>query len=216
MTAMVTAATEATERRTILSGQSDLLKHHRILDVQILPGAGFVSMAIEASAGHAGGGWQLQSLRLLRPLPIKPDQEAEVCASAEPRGDGALTVRVRSHPVGAEDGWLEHASGVAVPVSPLSPETIDLAAIQARATGIAAKEEIYQVYALTGIALGTAFQVVQRSWLISQHETLAELKFGEAARAALPGHDFNPALLDGCFQATYGVVLPRMLSELPT
>ena len=123
MTAMVTAATEASERRTILSGQSDLLQHHRILDVQILPGAGFVSMAIEASAGHEGGGWQLQSLRLLRPLPIKPDQEAEVCASAEPRADGALTVRVRSHPVGSEDGWLEHASGVAVPVSPLIPET---------------------------------------------------------------------------------------------
>ena len=32
----------------------------------------------------------------------------------------------------------------------------------------------------------------------------------------MPGHAFNPALLDGCFQATYGVVLPRMLSELPT
>jgi trans-AT polyketide synthase, acyltransferase and oxidoreductase domains len=216
MTALAKGPSATTERRTVISGQSDLLRHHRILDVQILPGAGFVSLAIEASAAHPGGGWQLQTLRLLRPLPIQPDQQAEVCVATEPRPDGALAVRVRSHQLGAEDGWLDHASGVAVPATALPPETIDLATIQARAIGIADREEIYQVYALTGIALGQAFQVVQRSWLISKHETLAELRFGEAVRAALPGHAFNPALLDGCFQATYGVVLPRMLAELPT
>ncbi|HZO26534.1 MAG TPA: PfaD family polyunsaturated fatty acid/polyketide biosynthesis protein [Chloroflexota bacterium] len=216
MTAMMTASTETSERRTILSGRSDLLQHHRILDVQILPGAGFVAMAIEASTGHAGGGYQLQSLRLLRPLPVPEDQESEVSASVERRADGALSVRVRSHPVGTEDGWVEHASGVAVPVSAVPPETLDLAGITARATSVAAQDEIYQVYALTGIALGKAFQVIQRAWLISQYETIAELRFGEAARAALPDHAFNPAMLDGCFQATYGVVLPRMLAELRT
>lgn len=216
MTAIVSAPVETSDRRLVLSGQSDLLRHHRILDVQILPGAGFVSLAIEAATAHQGGGWQLQMLRLLRPLPIQPDQQVEVSASAERRPDGTLSVRIRSHPLDAEDGWQEHANGVAVTTSAPAPEMLDLEAIQSRATGMASQDEIYQVYALTGIALGTAFQVVQRSWLISKHETLAELRFGDAARAALPGHAFNPALLDGCFQATYGVVLPRMLAELPT
>ncbi|MCC7367456.1 MAG: PfaD family polyunsaturated fatty acid/polyketide biosynthesis protein [Chloroflexi bacterium] len=215
MTATVAPPADLSERRSELSGASVLLRHHRILDVQILPGAGFVSLAIGAATAHGGGAWQLQSIRLLRPLPLQPDERAEVCASAERRPDGTLTVRVRSHPAGVDGGWVEHASGIAAPVEPAGRATLDIAAIQARATSVAERAEVYQVYGLSGIMLGPAFQVIERAWIVSQYETIAEVRLGEGAQAALPGHAFNPAMLDGCFQATYGVVLPRILAELP-
>ncbi|MFC8147843.1 beta-ketoacyl synthase N-terminal-like domain-containing protein, partial [Streptomyces paradoxus] len=92
-------------------GEQPWLADHRIGSTAILPGTGFVELAIRA--GDAIGADVLEDLTLQAPL-ILPEQGgvAVQVAVAAPDPDGRCALRVYSRTEGApNDGWTLHADG---------------------------------------------------------------------------------------------------------
>ncbi len=168
---------------------------HRVYDTALLPGAGYIAMAVAA----AGTPVSLQDVQIQEPL-LLPDQQAqrETELFLEPAdSSGVRHAEVYSRAESAEDGWRRHCVLKLVPPNPSAPPVpVDLNTVRAGCRPLDLGE-LARRYAQASLVYGPMLQVVRSAW-VSETTALVEIEAPEALADQLADEPIHPALLDGC------------------
>ncbi|MFD3844198.1 polyketide synthase dehydratase domain-containing protein, partial [Streptomyces sp. NPDC058642] len=203
------AVSLAADGGLVLTGRLSLRTHpwladHAVAGNVLLPGTGFVELAIRA--GDEVGCGHLTELTLQAPL-LLPEQGAvhlQVVVSAPgAQGERGLTVYSRPEGSASDQEWALHAEGL------LSPEPVRSsgAGLTAWPPPGAEAVDISGFYAgveAAGYGYGPAFQGLRTAWRRGG-EVFAEVELGESERAEAARFGIHPALLDAALHANgYG------------
>ncbi|MBB6170292.1 acyl transferase domain-containing protein/acyl carrier protein [Nocardiopsis mwathae] len=174
---------------------------HDVLGAILLPGTGFVELAIRAG-DHVGCG-VLDELTLEAPL-VLPEcgGVALQVVVGGPDASGTRTVGIYSRPESdtGEDSWTRHATG-ALAATPAPAPAFDFASEwpPPGATEVAV-EGAYEGLVARGYGYGPMFQGLRRAWRRGD-EVFAEVALPEEARIEAARFGLHPALLDSAMHA---------------
>nr|VFJ58603.1 MAG: Acyl transferase domain-containing protein [Candidatus Kentron sp. DK] len=205
------------------------LTDHRVFDAAVLPGAGYLEMALAAGMDMAGtssrqgsrdpasrdGNMHITNVAIEQAL-ILPEEGAistqlvlspvEGAAGGQPPVGGALPpagnkYRFQVLSRGEESNWTSHASGeLAIGGEGAPPEGMDLAALQSQCPTEISGAEHYQFCRERGLNYGPGFQGVMRLFR-GESMALGELALPKSLTRELGDYRLHPALLDAAFQA---------------
>ncbi len=178
------------------------LADHTVHGTVLLPGTGFVELAL--AAGARLGVPRLAELAIEAPLVVPADGGVDLqLAVGEPDADGHRTLAVHAR---AADGWVRHARGLLTPAGPAA--TPDWSWPPAAEPVDA--QEVYRALGDLGFGYGPAFTGVRAAWSRAE-EVFAEVAL-DTGTAAFEAH---PALLDAVFHAAVGL-MPESGTPLPS
>ncbi len=187
----------------VLSGRISLsdqpwLADHAVLDSVLLPGTGFVELALRA--GAEVGCELVEELTLQAPLVLPEHGALELQVTvAAPDGSGARELAIHSRLEGEQGEWTRHAGGT------LAPDVHDIQEEFAEAWPPQEAEELelefaYDRLAEQGFGYGPAFQNLRRAWRRGD-ELFAEIALEETQTVEAERFGVHPALLDAAFHA---------------
>jgi acyl transferase domain-containing protein/NRPS condensation-like uncharacterized protein/acyl carrier protein len=165
------------------------LLEHRIDGLAVLPGSGYVELALAAVEQAAG--WtacELRHLRFERALVLDDREPTRIQTLLEPEGEG---FRLSVHGSTGE-GWARHVSAVVIALdgaheSSPPPSPPDAAPLDA--------EDCYAGFVRQGVDYGPAFRGIARAWT-SEGGVLAELHAPPSIAGDMAAYRHHPALLD--------------------
>ncbi|WP_316765045.1 SDR family NAD(P)-dependent oxidoreductase, partial [Streptomyces herbicida] len=188
------ALTVAGAERLVLTGRLSVRTHpwladHAVGGTVLLPGTGFVELAVHA-AGLAGCD-TVEELTLQAPLTLDDaDSGVEIqLVVEEPGPDGRRPLTVHSRT--ADMDWTEHAQGMLAPAAPAPSDTPGVWPPQG-----AEPLDVSGAYArmdAQGYGYGPAFQGLRAAWRRGE-ELFAEVVLPDGVDAS--GYTVHPALLD--------------------
>ncbi|MEV0598860.1 type I polyketide synthase [Streptomyces sp. NPDC050315] len=181
----------------LAAGAPDWLADHEVLGRVLLPGTGFVELAVRA--GDEAGCGRLVELTLEAPLllPARGGVQLQVTVgSADAAGTRSLTVHSRPEREAGE--WTRHASGVLAPDA--SAPDFDLAQWPPAGAEPVPVENVYERLVDRGYGYGPAFRGLTAAWRLGD-EVVAEVALPEAARGEAARYGIHPALLDAAMHA---------------
>ncbi|MEJ2870705.1 SDR family NAD(P)-dependent oxidoreductase [Actinomycetospora sp. OC33-EN08] len=176
------------------------LGDHVVGDVVLLPGTGFLELALHAA--HEVGGSGVEDLTLATPLVLPPGETVDVQITVDAPGpDGARPLAV--HARRGEDPWVRHADG-AITTRPAAAGTA-LAAWPPPDTEPVDVAALYDDLDALGLHYGPTFRGVRAAWRRGS-EVFAEVALPEGTTD--PALGLHPALLDAALHTTALGVLP--------
>ncbi|MER7576727.1 SDR family NAD(P)-dependent oxidoreductase [Streptomyces sp. NPDC126514] len=203
------AVSLAADGGLVLTGRLSLRTHpwladHAVAGTVLLPGTGFVELAIRA--GDEVGCGHLTELTLQAPLTL-PEQGAvhlQVVVSAPgAQGERGLTVYSRPEGSAPDHQWALHAEGLLSP-EPGTSSGDGLAAWPPPGAEAVDISGFYAGVEAAGYGYGPAFQGLRKAWKRGG-EVFAEVELGESERAEAARFGIHPALLDAALHANgYG------------
>ncbi len=177
------------------------LADHVVGGVVVMPAAGYVEMALAASAEWFGGqSHQVEDLEIRSPLVLERDQSRTVQFVLDPE-DGSF--RIESRPRLGTEPWTLNAVGRLLgaprgpapgPLSTSGPPFQDAPAIDA------AKH--YRLAERLGLGYGPAFRTVGEIWP-GPMQAFARIEVPTALES--DDHSLHPAFLDACFQSLIAI-----------
>ncbi|MCM2426159.1 SDR family NAD(P)-dependent oxidoreductase [Streptomyces sp. RKAG337] len=202
--------------RLVLTGRLSLQTHpwladHAVGDTALLPGTGFVELAVQA--GDRVGCPVLEELTLQAPLLLDGSGAVEFqLVVEEPGQDGKRPLGIFSRPSGTDDSlWTQHAEGLLRSEdAPAAAPPADHAWPPAGARTIEV-EGAYDRMRDQGYGYGPSFQGLRAAWRLGE-EVFAEVALPEGVDAT--GYALHPALLDAALHAI-GIDRPSENAELP-
>ncbi|MFW6692989.1 SDR family NAD(P)-dependent oxidoreductase [Streptomyces sp. MAR4 CNX-425] len=172
------------------------LADHAVFGTVLLPGSGFVELALYA--GEQVGALRLAELTLEAPL-VVPDQgtvHLQVLVAAED-GDGGRTVTVHSR-TGRGEPWTLHATGRLTAAGTEPGAAPDLTVWPPPGAEPIGVDSVYDDLDVRGYRYGPAFQGLTAAWRDGD-DVYAEVSLGAGADAT--GYGLHPALLDAALHA---------------
>ncbi|MEU7191700.1 SDR family NAD(P)-dependent oxidoreductase [Streptomyces sp. NPDC045369] len=180
------------------------LADHAVGGVVLLPGTGFVELAV--CAGDQAGCGVLEELTLQAPLVLPEDggavQVQVVLAGADAEGRRAVEVFSRLDAAGQSQGWTQHAGGVLAPAGPVAAAEEDFAVWPPRDATTVDVSNLYQSAAEGPYGYGPAFQGLRAVWRRGE-EVFAEVALPEEVAEDAAAFGVHPALLDAVLQAAF-------------
>ena len=175
------------------------LADHVIDGVAVFPAAGFVEMALAASAFLSEGpNHAIEQLTLLSPLLLSED-ETKVVQFRLLGNDRSFEIRAR--PRLSEDPWTVHARGrLALPSKRRAPPAADVGESWSRHAEQFPASVHYRRAAAAGLEYGNAFQTVDTVF-VGERETRLNLRLPLEIETELADYWLHPSLLDGCLQS---------------
>ncbi|MEU5808947.1 type I polyketide synthase [Streptomyces sp. NPDC047718] len=171
------------------------LADHAVLGTVVMPGTGFVELAL--TAGARLGVPRLAELVLADPLVLAADGAADLqLAVGEPDADGHRTVAVHAR---AADAWVLHAHGVLAPAAPVAAPGWSKAWPPVAGAPVDGPQ-LYRALGDLGFGYGPVFQGVRAAWSRGD-EVFADLALDTDAAARATAFVLHPALLDAVFHA---------------
>jgi acyl transferase domain-containing protein/NADPH:quinone reductase-like Zn-dependent oxidoreductase/short-subunit dehydrogenase/acyl carrier protein len=175
------------------------LADHRVGGVILLPGTGFVELAVQA--GDQVGCGVLEELTLQAPLVVPESGGVQVQVVVAAAVDGRRSVEVYSRTDGAGEPWVQHAEGVLTPAGrtvdagdeftvwpPSGAEAVDVSGM-------------YDELDSNGYGYGPAFQGLKAVWR-RDGDVFAEVALPESVVQEADAFVLHPALLDAVLQAS--------------
>ncbi|MFI5621774.1 type I polyketide synthase, partial [Streptomyces sp. NPDC051567] len=207
--------------QTVFTSRLSLRSHpwladHAILGTVLLPGTGFVELAV--LAGGRLGCPQVEELTLSAPLVLPEHGGVQLqLVVGEADGSGRRSVDVYSRHDGDAPSearpWTLNAKGVLAPGSTVDGEAL-MVWPPAGATEVSL-DGVYERLAAQDYAYGPAFQGLRRVWR-GDGEIFAELALPEGPRAEAGRFLLHPALLDSALHPLLpGVVDDDRVALLP-
>jgi acyl transferase domain-containing protein/acyl-coenzyme A synthetase/AMP-(fatty) acid ligase/acyl carrier protein len=204
------------ERRWLFTGRLSRQTHpwlvdHGVLGTTILPGTGFVELALRA-AEQAGG--VVEELMIEAPLVLPEQGGVQVRVGVEePDAAGRQALAIHSRAEGPDGEWARNASGFLAPADDAEPAAAIGEWPPAGAEPVAI-DAFYDHTAALGIDYGPAFQGVRAAWRrgeeIFTEVELAPEQASEAERFAV-----HPALLDAAFHTGFLDYEPEAMPKAP-
>ncbi|MEU9508927.1 type I polyketide synthase [Micromonospora sp. NPDC048170] len=190
------------------------ISDHVVFDTVLLPGTGFVELALQAGA-HVGAD-HVRELTLESPLILPETGGVDIQLWIGPADEtGCRSVSLHS----AEDGepaegageraWTRNASGVLAsgPAEPGSPTGwSELTAWPPPGATEVGTDDLYLNLAAQGYDYGPSFIALRSAWRRGD-DLFAELALPEAPAAEASGYGLHPALLDAALH-TLGLATP--------
>ncbi|MFD2421810.1 SDR family NAD(P)-dependent oxidoreductase [Amycolatopsis pigmentata] len=168
------------------------LADHVIMDRILLPGTGFVEMALRA--GEETGCDLVEELTLEAPLILGADGARDLrveVEAAEKPGRRALSIHSRRHDAAEDESWVRHARGVLS--SGAEPADFDLKAWPPAGAVPIEVGDFYETLVARGFSYGRVFRGVRAAWRAGD-ERFAEVTL--PAGEGVAGFGIHPALLD--------------------
>jgi hypothetical protein len=175
------------------------LAEHTVLDTVLMPGAGFVELALRAGV-DLGCSW-LEELTLQEPLALRDlDGVRLQVAVGAPDAAGRRAVTVYSRPESAEpaDPWTTHATGFLATSGP--GPAFDLAQWPPAGATEVGVDGYYDAAAGAGYGYGPLFQGLRAVWRRGD-EVFADVALPELAHDDAGRFGLHPALLDAALHA---------------
>ncbi|MEU8386362.1 polyketide synthase dehydratase domain-containing protein, partial [Streptosporangium sp. NPDC048865] len=175
------------------------IRDHEVLGRVLLPGTGFVELAVRA--GDEVGCAVLEELALQAPLVLPETGGVRVQVVVDGPGEtGGRAVRVYSRADGQEGGdWTLHAQGLLAKRA-AEPE-FDLAQWPPAGAAEVDVAGAYERLAGIGYGYGPAFQALRAAWRRGE-ELFAEVVLGERAATEAGRFGVHPALLDAAMHVS--------------
>ncbi|KUN04539.1 hypothetical protein AQI95_19530 [Streptomyces yokosukanensis] len=171
------------------------LADHAVFGAVLMPGTGFVELAL--AAGARLGVPRLAELVLAAPLILTPDGAADIqLAVGEPDADGHRTVAVHAR---AADAWVLHARGLLTPAAPTAAPDWSQAWPPVAGDPVDG-QQVYRALGDLGFGYGPVFQGVRAAWSRGE-EVFADLALDTDTAARATAFGIHPALLDAVFHA---------------
>ncbi|WP_301549383.1 type I polyketide synthase, partial [Planomonospora parontospora] len=170
---------------------------HDVLGSVLLPGTGFVELAIRA--GDQVGCGTVEELTLEAPL-VLPERGAvaiQVVVGADD-SSGTRSVAVYSRPESGDPSWTRHASGTLAADGP--PPSFDLTQWPPAGAVPVDVDGAYEHLLARGYGYGPAFQGLKAAWRRGD-EVFAEVALPEQEREEAGRFGLHPALLDSAMHA---------------
>uniref|UniRef100_UPI0029FEEBEA type I polyketide synthase n=1 Tax=Micromonospora sp. RTGN7 TaxID=3016526 RepID=UPI0029FEEBEA len=189
------------------------ISDHVVFDTVLLPGTGFVELALQAGA-HVGAD-HVRELTLESPLILPETGGVDIQLWIGPADEtGCRSVSLHSgqdgEPAeGAERAWTRNASGVLAggPATPSGPPGwSDLTAWPPPGATEVGTDDLYADLAAQGYDYGPSFIALRSAWRRGD-DLFAELALPEAPAAEAGGYGLHPALLDAALH-TLGLAAP--------
>ncbi|MFF2851894.1 SDR family NAD(P)-dependent oxidoreductase [Streptomyces sp. NPDC058001] len=203
----------AGDQGSLLTGHLSVRTHpwladHAVAGTVLLPGTGFVELAIRA--GDEVGCGRLEELTLEAPLVIPDDAGVSVQVRVGPEeASGRREVTVHSLAAEGEE-WVRHASGVLI--AETTEETFELRAWPPAGAEPVEMDGFYERMSASGYGYGPVFQGLQGAWRRGD-EVFAEVALPE--QQDVTGFGVHPALLDAALHAVLATDHGRADVRLP-
>ncbi|MFF4354910.1 type I polyketide synthase [Streptomyces sp. NPDC001530] len=170
---------------------------HDVLGSVLLPGTGFVELAVRA--GDQVGCGKVEELTLEAPLVLPRDGAAAIqTVIGAPDASGSRSVHIYSRSEGAEATWTRHATGSLVPAA--SEADFALTAWPPPGAVPVAMEGAYERLLDRGYGYGPVFQGLKAAWRHGD-DVFAEVALPEKAHDEAARFGLHPALLDAAMHA---------------
>ncbi|WP_345662246.1 type I polyketide synthase [Streptomyces venetus] len=168
---------------------------HKIGDAVVMPGTGFLDMALSAAREVSGGPVELLDVSLTRSLVLPSDPgSAPVRTTTTVRPDGTFVVAGHT---GADIEAVQHVNGRWRGLADVRPDPVDVAALAGRISEPVDASDHYRACAAVSLNYGPAFRTLA-TLTVKDSEGLAGLHTDQFAGAE---HQARVVLLDGCLQA---------------
>ncbi|MCR3723477.1 acyl transferase domain-containing protein/acyl carrier protein [Streptomyces umbrinus] len=180
------------------------LADHAVMGTVLLPGTGFVELAIRA--GDEVGCPVVDELTIEAPLVFSQGDAVVIqVVVGAPEGSGARSVAVYSRGENVPDEpWLRHAGGVVVPAEEeiSEPTTSDLVVWPPERATALPVDGLYERLVEQGFAYGPSFQGLRAAWRRGT-DLFAEIVLPTEAQTDAAGFGVHPALLDAALQTRF-------------
>ncbi|MEL4898481.1 SDR family NAD(P)-dependent oxidoreductase [Crocosphaera sp. Alani8] len=175
------------------------LQDHRVFKKVILPGAGFLEMALSAGIKIMNSqSIVLENVTIQKPLILADEREIKTQTFLTPKENNSkYDFEIFSQ---EESDWILHAKGKII-LDTDSPNKIDLNEIKKECDRPVDTTNYYQQLSERGVNLDTNFQAINKLWKNAQEEALAEISLPENITYKTNPYSIHPVLLDACFQA---------------
>lgn len=185
------------------------LADHKVGDSVVMPVAGFIDMALSATARVWNG--PVEAIRLVVSAPLvlpfdNPATAVHACTRIE-RDNGRITIAARLE---GQDSWTEHVRARVRQMRRAQPAAIDLDALRSRMLKEINATEHYRQCAELGLLYGPAFQTLRHIW-IGEDELVAGYRLNSPPDVS---HCAHPAALDGALQSVMQL-LEKQVDPVP-
>jgi acyl transferase domain-containing protein/acyl carrier protein len=203
-----------------LSGETDSwLKDHAVMGTRLLPGTGFVELAL--AAGQRVGSPGLEELTLQAPLLLGEQGALQIqlaVSECDEAGKRSIDIhsRAQASPEDESQEWTLHASGVLCSERDTLVEELESFAEQPWPPAGAEEldsEFLYDRLAEAGYNYGPSFQGLRSAWRVGD-ELYAEVALGSQQESQAHGFCIHPALLDAALHALLLEALDAQRSEV--
>lgn len=172
------------------------LAEHVVDGRAILPGAGFMEIAVTAAQAHFGTDEvEVSNMEIVRPLELRPDRMLELSTLISPETGN---IEIRSRERLSSDDWTVHAVGRCR--RPVDEESHRFETNKTAEGGVSlSAEEVYETAERFGLQYGPRFQLLSKA--VPYGENVVEVELKEAASPAHPyiGYNLNPFSVDAAF-----------------
>ncbi|TLW91365.1 SDR family NAD(P)-dependent oxidoreductase [Saccharomonospora piscinae] len=178
------------------------LAQHGVKGTIVVPGTGFVEMALRA--GRQLGCDVLDELTLEAPLTLSEGSGAQlqlVVDAPDEAGRRPFTVYSRPADVEYDQIWLRHAAGVLRTAQPTDPAGSDLTVWPPAGAVPIELDGAYDDAAKLGFDYGPLFRGMRAAWQRGE-DVFAEVALPEDGRSDAGEFGLHPALFDGALQAS--------------
>jgi acyl transferase domain-containing protein/acyl-coenzyme A synthetase/AMP-(fatty) acid ligase/acyl carrier protein len=204
------------EERWLLTGRLSRQSHpwladHGVLGTVILPGTGFVELALRAA--EQAGAEAVEELTIEAPLVLPEEGAVQVrVAVEEPDEAGRQALAIHSRAEGPDGEWARNACGYLAPAGEPQPE--QLGEWPPAGAEPVAIDAFYDHTAALGIDYGPAFQGVRAAWRRGE-EIFAEVELDPAQEPEAERFAVHPALLDAAFHTGFLDYEPEEAPKAP-
>jgi pimaricinolide synthase PimS1 len=177
------------------------LADHGVLDTLVLPGTGYVELALRA--GAEVGCELVEELAIEEMLTLQRSCGTAiqvVVGAPDGTGQRPLTMYSRSEDAPAELPWIRHVSGFVAPAGPADPFSAGPQAWPPAGAKPLDISGVYDQFADHGMHYGPAFRGLRRVWRLGD-EVYAEVALPDEARDQATQYRLHPALLDSVLTA---------------
>ncbi|MEU9319784.1 type I polyketide synthase [Streptomyces sp. NPDC048295] len=195
----------------VLTGRLSIRSHpwladHDVLGTVLLPGTGYVELAIRAGEEVGCDVVEELTIEALMPLPPHGGLAVQVVVDA-PDADGRCSLNVYSRPDDAavDAPWSKHASGVLAPgtteLASAAPFGLDTTVWPPEGATAVDIDGVYDYLTGQGYGYGPMFRGLRGIWSRGK-ETFAEVSLPEDSLAVGADFRLHPSILDAALSAT--------------
>ncbi|MGW0770453.1 SDR family NAD(P)-dependent oxidoreductase [Streptomyces sp. NPDC002676] len=196
----------------VLSGRLSPQTHgwladHAVEEQVLLPGTGFVELALRAAIETGACGVEELTLEAPMVIPAAGAVQVQVVAGApDDSGKRRVTVYSRAQDTSVDGEWTSNAVGE-IGSPPLPEDFGDLLVWPPAGARELPTDGLYEGYAERGYAYGSAFRGIRRAWRHGD-EVFAEVGLPSQQRDEAGRFAVHPALLDAAAQAA-GILMAQ-------
>ncbi|MFL6125177.1 SDR family NAD(P)-dependent oxidoreductase, partial [Actinophytocola sp.] len=202
---LATVTTLADADGLLLTGRLSVRTHpwladHAVAGTAILPGTGFVELAVRA--GDEVGADRIEELTIEAPMVLPASGGVAVQVWVGPpdqHGTRPVTIHSRPDDAAADAPWTRHASGALGYRGQATRQELPASWPPAEATALPV-DGLYERLAEIGFGYGPAFQGLRAAWQVGG-DVYAEIALPAEQADAAGRFTMHPALLDACLHA---------------